>query len=117
MTRDERAAQHILQLRKRQAVLEKQLAHAEAQQQVQRRKAREKRRYLRGALVEDAGLDAWSDADLSAVLHILSALRDTPQPAARLNALLHGVTPNGTWMCTQDLHASHVWEVLEREGA
>ena len=88
MTRAERAERQAARLRAKREAITKQLASAEARQRVDERKARDKRRYLVGQMVDDAGLFAWTDADLAAVVQALTSLRDVPHPGAVLEGLL-----------------------------
>ena len=88
MTRAERAERQAARLRAKREAITKQLASAEARQRVDERKARDKRRYLIGQMVEAAGLFAWTDADLEAVFQALATLRDVPHPGAVMDGLL-----------------------------
>lgn len=99
MTRAERAAEKV---RKEKAKLAEQqrlakegeakqrleIRVAEAQVREETRKATHKRRYHVGVLAEEAGLFAWSDADLAAVFAVLGTLREVSHPAAVLEGLL-----------------------------
>jgi hypothetical protein len=99
MTRAQRAAEKVqkererlaaleLQAREQQASQRKAIAQAEARVRLEARKATQKRRYAWGALAEDAGLFAWSDADWQAVCAVLATLAATPHPAAVLEGVL-----------------------------
>jgi hypothetical protein len=88
ITRAERVAQAEARLRDPKATLAKGLARAQAVQRSEEKKARDKRRYLVGQMADEAGLFAWSDADLHAVLTSLATLRDVPHPGAVLAGLL-----------------------------
>jgi hypothetical protein len=96
MNRSERAAQQEASLRTKRAALKKAMAKTQAIQRAEARKQRDKRRALVGQMVEDAGLFAWSDADLKAVVQALSRLLEVSNPAAVVEGLLHGISPNGT---------------------
>jgi hypothetical protein len=99
MTRAERAAEKVRKERAKLAQQEwaakmaaleqrKAIAQAEATVREETRKAVNKRRYHVGALADDAGLFAWSNADLAAAFAVLALLCDTPNPAAVLEGLL-----------------------------
>ncbi|HEX6827116.1 MAG TPA: hypothetical protein VF077_12435 [Nitrospiraceae bacterium] len=96
MTRDERAAQHVAVLKRKQTAITKQLARIEAQQRLAAQKQRDRRRYAVGALAEEAGLFAWSDADLAALMQALVLLAAVSTPRAVIAGILHGMTTNGT---------------------
>jgi hypothetical protein len=51
-------------------------------------RALNKRRYRVGALADEAELFTWDDATLSALFHLLAALKDSPHPVAVLEGLL-----------------------------
>jgi hypothetical protein len=108
MTRSERAAQQEARLRTQMDVLTKAMARMQAIQREEERKERDRRRYLVGTLFEEAGLMAWSDADLSAVCQALIPLLDTPNPGAVLDGLLReSVTDAGaSWKLPQAPSAS-----------
>jgi hypothetical protein len=106
MTKAERLAAKIARDKE---TLEKQrlaLAQNEAALREETRKVTNKRRYEVGALADDAGLLAWSNADLAAVFTLLRPFVDTPHPAAVLEGLLsdpvlgvgaeHGVAESAT---------------------
>jgi hypothetical protein len=88
MTRDERLAQKEANDKKRLEDTRKKLAGTQAQRREIHRKDVNKRRYRVGAIADDAGLLAWSDADLSAVFAVLARLTDVAHPAAVLEGLL-----------------------------
>jgi hypothetical protein len=90
MTRAERTAQREATLRTRQEALARELAQAQARTRRTEREAREKRRYVVGKLVDQAGLFVWSDADLAAVVQALATLRDVPHPGGVIAGLLQG---------------------------
>jgi hypothetical protein len=107
MTRAERAAQQAARLRAQREVLTKELAKTQAIERAEARKQRDKRRVLVGQMVEDAGLFAWSNADLKAVVQGLARLAGVPNPGAVVEALLHGISPNGTADENQGKSRSH----------
>jgi hypothetical protein len=88
MTRAEKAARAEARLRDRKKTIAKGIAQAQAVQRGEDRKARDKRRYLVGKLVEDAGLLALSDSGLEALLQALGPLLPLPNPHLRLGSLL-----------------------------
>jgi hypothetical protein len=70
------------------AASRKAIMQAEASVREETRKATNKRRYHVGALADEAGLFAWSNADLAAVFTVLACLVETPNPARALEGLL-----------------------------
>jgi hypothetical protein len=81
MTKTERLAVQIQ--RNKQA-----LAQRQARLREVTRQATNKRRYQVGALADDAGLLAWSNADLAGLFTALATLKDVPNPVAVLEAIL-----------------------------
>jgi len=96
-TRAERAAQSAARLRARQEVLTRRIARQAAIQRAEETKARDKRRYLVGKLVEDAGLFAWTDAQLDAIFQGLSRFAPLPHAHLLLAQLLIRA-PLAQWM-------------------
>jgi hypothetical protein len=99
MTRAERAAEKVRREKERLAAAEQRakdklaeqrraVAQAEAIEREETRKAVHKRCYHVGALAHEAGLFAWSNADLAAVFAVLATLGNMPHPAAVLEAVL-----------------------------
>jgi hypothetical protein len=70
----------------------KALARTQALRREETRKATDKRRYAVGALADEAGLLAWSNADLRAVFTLLARLADAGQPVAVLEECLREPT-------------------------
>ena len=64
------------------------LAHRQARLREVTRAATNKRRYQVGALADDAGLLAWSNADLAGLFTALATLKDVSNPIAVLQAIL-----------------------------
>ena len=95
MNRSERAANQEARLRAQRAALTKAMAKTQAIQRAEERKQRDKRRYLVGKLLDEAGLLAWSDADLQAVAQALSRLVEVPNPGALVEGLLDEATLAG----------------------
>jgi len=87
-TRAERAAQSKARLLARREALDRQLAHDEGVIRSEARKANDKRRYLVGKLVEEAGLFAWSDAQLAEVMQALAPFAPLPNAPLRLAQVL-----------------------------
>ena len=89
-----RAEQLAIRVQRAKEALEKQrqvLAQSEAAQREETRKETNKRRYLVGALADDAGLLAWSNAELAGLFTTLARLREVQQPGKVLDALLDHV--------------------------
>src|SRR2546430_15119065 len=91
MTRAERAARAEARLRARKERIAKEIAQVQTVQRGEDRKVRDKRRYLVGKMVDDAGLFAWTDADLTAVFQALTSLLTVSQPGAVLASFLQDV--------------------------
>ena len=87
-TRAERAAERAAKLRSDREATDKAIAQQEAIVRREERKSRDKRRYRIGKLVDEAGLFAWSDTDLAAVMETLATLRAVHHPGAVLEGLL-----------------------------
>src|SRR5262245_14084168 len=60
-----------------------------AQAKVADRDARDQHRLLIGGLAEKAGLFVWDHVTIAGLFQVLATLRDTPDPVAVLEALLH----------------------------
>jgi hypothetical protein len=99
MTRTERAAAQVRKAKEKAAALEQLLKdrlaaqkeetrQAEATLREETRKADNRRRYHVGALAHEAGLFAWSNADIQAVFAVLARLSQVPNPAAVIEGLL-----------------------------
>ena len=99
MTRAERAAAQVRKAKEKAEALERtqkeervrqqeETRKAEAVLREETRKATYKRRYHVGALADEAGLFAWSNADLAAVFAVLAGMKDITNPAAVLEGLL-----------------------------
>lgn len=84
----EKLAEQERQDKERRAEQMKAIAQAEASAREETRKATNKRRYHVGALADEAGLFAWSNADLAAVFAVLAKLAETPNPAAALEGMV-----------------------------
>jgi hypothetical protein len=80
MTRAERATEAEAKLRRRKEDLDKEIARQQAVQRTEDRKARDKRRYLVGKMVDEAGLFAWSDASVEKVVELLAPLGPLANP-------------------------------------
>ena len=74
--------------RESRAAQRKTILQAEAAVREETRKATNKRRFHVGALADEAGLFAWSNADLRGLFVLLATLRDSPDPVAVLEGLL-----------------------------
>jgi hypothetical protein len=103
MTRAERAAEKVMKEKEKLAAEEqsakkkltdqrKAVAIAEAGAREILRKDTNKRRYHVGALADEAGLFAWSNADFAAIFAVLAALKNVPHPARLLEGLLADVS-------------------------
>jgi hypothetical protein len=88
MTRAERLAQTEERAKARLEAGRKRLAQVQAQRALQDRKIRNKRRYQVGAMADDAGLLALSDADLAGLFALLAPLTQVPYPVGMLESLL-----------------------------
>jgi hypothetical protein len=88
MTRAERLVRTEEQARSKLEAQRKRLAHVQAQRVQQERKLRDKHRYRVGALADEVGLLALSDADLAGLFALLAPLTQVPNPVAVLEALL-----------------------------
>ena len=64
------------------------LASLQSAQRDEQRKARDKRRYQVGTLVDDAGLAGLDDTVLRSLFGLLASLTTAPDPVALLKALL-----------------------------
>lgn len=116
MTRSERAAQQLASLQRRQEALATQLGRAEARQQALLHRQQDRRRMVAGKIVDDAGLFAWSNADLQTVFQALSRLVDVSNPAAVIEALLHrreGKTPEEQ---EEEKSRAHVTAILSENS-
>lgn len=101
MTRAEQAAEKVRKAQEKRAeaqrrAKEKDVELAELERQAaatvreETRKATNKRRYHVGAVFDEAGLFAWSNAELVAVAAVLSRFAGVPNPATVLEGLLVG---------------------------
>jgi len=99
MTKAEQRAKHRTDLlaklaeeeaayKQRQANNKKALDRLEAQDRVEARKTRDKRRFQVGKLADDTGLFAWDDVTLTGLFQALTLLLDTPDPVAVLEGVL-----------------------------
>ena len=99
MTRAERAAETVRKAKERlleheriakeqRLAQRKAIMQAEAAVREEDRKATNKRRYHVGAMADEAGLFAWSNADLRGLFGLLATLGDCPDPVAVLEGLL-----------------------------
>ena len=88
MTRDERAAKRAERLKEDIATKSQELAQVEAQQRVDARAKRDRRRQRVGTLADHAGLLLWDETTLAGLFQILATLRETPDPVAVLASLL-----------------------------
>jgi hypothetical protein len=91
MTKAERLAAKIQQSKNTIEKERKALAESEAALREETRQATDKRRYQVGALADDAGLLAWSNAELAGLFTTLARLREVKQPGKVLDALLDHV--------------------------
>ena len=115
MTRAERAAEQVKKMQEKKQALERAMKAKLAEQQLETRRAEaalrevvrkedNKRRYHVGALAHEAGLFAWSNADLKAVFAVLATLGDLRNPAA---VLLRAVEEAGVSGFLDDLERDH----------
>ena len=88
MTRAERLAAKEAAEKQKLEDSRKALALTQAALREETRKATDKRRYQVGAMADDAGLLAWSNAELAGVFAALVKLREMESPGAVLEALL-----------------------------
>ncbi len=88
MTRAERLAQTEARARAKLDADRTHLKQVHGQQRDAERQALHKRRVLVGKLVEDAGLFARDDQTLAGLFQVLTAVVDSPDPVAILDALL-----------------------------
>jgi hypothetical protein len=88
MTREERAAKRAQRLKDDIAAKGQELAQVEAQQRVDARAKRDRRRQRVGTLAEAAGLLIWDETTLAGLFQILATFRETPDPVAVLERLL-----------------------------
>jgi hypothetical protein len=79
-TRAERAAEAEAKFRTRKEALTREIARQQAVQRNEDRKARDKRRYLVGKMLDEAGLFAWSDASVERVVELLAPLGPLANP-------------------------------------
>jgi hypothetical protein len=91
MTRAARLAARAAREQAALKVHQQRVAAVHAAQREDTRKTRNKRRYLVGALADEAGLLTWSDGELAAVFAVLTPLADVPNPAAVLAGALGDV--------------------------
>lgn len=91
MTRDERLAIAEERARRQLATQQRRLAHIQAQQREDERKALTRRRQQVGKLADKAGLLGWDDTTLDQLFVLLGTLRDVPHPVAVLEGLLSEV--------------------------
>lgn len=87
------------------ATLRAEIRHSEATLRDETRKATNRRRYLVGALADEAGLLAWSDTDLAGIFAALAPLKAVPHPVAVLEAIL-GDAPQWSVGCEPGVDAS-----------
>jgi len=80
------------------AAQRKTILQAEAAVREETRKATNKRRFHVGAMAEEAGLFAWSNADLQKIFLAVARLGETPSPGAVLESLLIDVATTATPM-------------------
>jgi len=88
MTPAEKAHARAQKLKERIAADQQALAQVQAQQRAQERRARDKRRYRVGALLDEAGLFVWDDGTLRGIVAVLATLKEVPHPVAVLEAML-----------------------------
>lgn len=101
MTRAERLEQQKAAARAKIDADKARLAHIEAVQREDARKALQRRYFAVGKLAEHAGLFGWDDATLARLFAVLGRLAEIPSPEAVLESLIEEppsvpVTPNGT---------------------
>jgi len=96
-TRAERAAKAKAHLETKRADHAKAIAKQAAILREEARKARDKRRYLVGKLVDEAGLFAWSDTQLTAVMQALAPFASLPNAHLLLAQVLIRA-PLARWM-------------------
>jgi hypothetical protein len=91
LSQEERLAQAKVKAREKLANDKRALAIIESAERAEQRKARDKRRYLLGAMVDEAGLAGLDDAVLRPLLGLLASVAQGPDPVALLEALLADV--------------------------
>jgi hypothetical protein len=84
----EKRAEEQRKAKERDAAFAEAVRQAEAAQRDVTRKDTNKRRYHVGALADEAGLFAWSNADIKAVFAVLAGLRDNSDPGGFLEGVL-----------------------------
>jgi hypothetical protein len=90
-SRDERLAQAAEVLKEEIAAKKRALAVNASAQKAEQRKARDRRRYQCGTLVDEAGLARLDDTVLRPLLGLLASVAAVPNPVALLEALLADV--------------------------
>lgn len=88
MTRAERAAAQEAKLRARKEALAREITLQQAVQRGEDRKARDKRRYLVGKMLDEAGLFVWTDASLARVCQLLTPMAALANPDLILGRVL-----------------------------